>query len=274
MSSPLLAELEARRARLFERLAAIGDFRRGSISENLPAVRQAELRLRAAGSSRGMVPGSCGPGRWPAAARGAGSWRPAEVEKVRGELAAYQEFAALSEQIVEVSEAICEARPVPPAAGGQAPAPEGQKKGSATALAAEAAAEVGQAGHCGGGRRWPPAAGWRRRNWPSVPALTQLAVACWSRCWPLIGGSGGPRGCLPAGHQAEFASYRDKTIGTVLGPVTLRRAWYRCPGCGHGLAPRDGELGMGRPGDVAGAAQDGRPRRRGGAVRRCGQADR
>ena len=34
-----------------------------------------------------------------------------EVEKVRGELAAFQEFAALSEQIVEVSEAICEARP-------------------------------------------------------------------------------------------------------------------------------------------------------------------
>ncbi|HUY45782.1 MAG TPA: DUF6788 family protein [Streptosporangiaceae bacterium] len=34
MTSPLLAELEARRARLFERLAAIGDFRRGSISEN------------------------------------------------------------------------------------------------------------------------------------------------------------------------------------------------------------------------------------------------
>ena len=34
MTSPLLAELEARRARLFERLAAVGDFRRGSVSEN------------------------------------------------------------------------------------------------------------------------------------------------------------------------------------------------------------------------------------------------
>jgi hypothetical protein len=30
----------------------------------------------------------------------------------------------------------------------------------------------------------------------------------------------------------------------VLGPVTLVRAWYHCPACGHGLAPRDAELGV------------------------------
>ncbi len=46
------------------------------------------------------------------------------------------------------------------------------------------------------------------------------------------------------GHQAEFVSYRDKTFDTVLGPVTLRRAWYHCAACGHGLAPRDAELGV------------------------------
>jgi hypothetical protein len=34
-----------------------------------------------------------------------------EVDKVRGELANYQRFAALSDEIVEVNEAICEARP-------------------------------------------------------------------------------------------------------------------------------------------------------------------
>jgi hypothetical protein len=45
------------------------------------------------------------------------------------------------------------------------------------------------------------------------------------------------------GHQAEFVSYRDKTIDTVLGPVTVSRAWYHCGQCGHGLAPRDAELG-------------------------------
>jgi hypothetical protein len=47
-----------------------------------------------------------------------------------------------------------------------------------------------------------------------------------------------------AGHEAEFISYRDKVTGTVLGPVTVSRAWYHCVACGHGLAPRDAELGV------------------------------
>jgi hypothetical protein len=46
------------------------------------------------------------------------------------------------------------------------------------------------------------------------------------------------------GHEAELESVRPKVIDTVLGPVTLRRAWYHCPQCRHGLAPRDRELGI------------------------------
>jgi hypothetical protein len=46
------------------------------------------------------------------------------------------------------------------------------------------------------------------------------------------------------GHQAEFVSYRPKVIDTVLGAVTLTRAWYHCKACRHGLAPRDQELGV------------------------------
>ena len=46
------------------------------------------------------------------------------------------------------------------------------------------------------------------------------------------------------GHEAVFAGYREKVIDTVLGPVALRRAWYPCAECGHGLAPRDNELGV------------------------------
>jgi len=30
----------------------------------------------------------------------------------------------------------------------------------------------------------------------------------------------------------------------VLGPVTVRRAWYHCAQCGHGFAPRDAGLGV------------------------------
>ena len=54
----------------------------------------------------------------------------------------------------------------------------------------------------------------------------------------------GPRAPCGQGHAAEFAAYRDKVIDTVLGPVTLTRAWYHCAACGHGLAPRDAELGV------------------------------
>ncbi len=54
----------------------------------------------------------------------------------------------------------------------------------------------------------------------------------------------GPRAGCGAGHQAEFTSYREKTTDTVLGPVTLRRAWYHCAACGHGFAPKDAELGV------------------------------
>jgi hypothetical protein len=56
----------------------------------------------------------------------------------------------------------------------------------------------------------------------------------------------GPRADCGSGHDAVFTGYREKVIDTVLGPVTLRRAWYHCARCGHGLAPRDAELGVAR----------------------------
>jgi hypothetical protein len=54
----------------------------------------------------------------------------------------------------------------------------------------------------------------------------------------------GPRVPCGQGHEAEFVAYREKVTDTVLGPVTVTRAWYHCAGCGHGLAPRDTELGV------------------------------
>jgi hypothetical protein len=52
----------------------------------------------------------------------------------------------------------------------------------------------------------------------------------------------GPRIACRCGQQAEFASYRDKTFGTALGPVTISSARYHYAACGHGLAPKDAEL--------------------------------
>ncbi|HEY1320906.1 MAG TPA: ISKra4 family transposase, partial [Streptosporangiaceae bacterium] len=57
-------------------------------------------------------------------------------------------------------------------------------------------------------------------------------------------GHRGPRAECGKGHQAVFTGYRGKVIDTVLGPVTLRRAWYHCARCKHGLAPRDAGLGV------------------------------
>jgi len=57
-------------------------------------------------------------------------------------------------------------------------------------------------------------------------------------------GHHGPRTDCGAGHQAGFVGYRDKTIDTVLGPVQVRRAYYHCADCGHGVVPRDEELGV------------------------------
>ena len=54
----------------------------------------------------------------------------------------------------------------------------------------------------------------------------------------------GPQVPCGQGHEAGFVSYRDKVIDTVLGPVTLSRAWYHCADCKRGLAPRDAELGV------------------------------
>jgi hypothetical protein len=60
---------------------------------------------------------------------------PGEVEKVRGELANYHEFAKITDEIVEVNEAICEARPpgasAPQPRPAPPPEPDGEKGGSA-----------------------------------------------------------------------------------------------------------------------------------------------
>ena len=131
MTGPVLAELEARRARLMERLAAIGDFRRGSISENYRRCGKPNCAC--------AQPGHPGHGPrylWTRTVAGRGTrgrqLAAGEVEKVRAELARYREFASLSEQIVEVNEAICEARPPNPAATAPPAATTGDEKGGST----------------------------------------------------------------------------------------------------------------------------------------------
>jgi hypothetical protein len=124
-----LPDLEQQRAELYQRLAATGDLRPGSIN---PTYRRCGKPHCACAQ-----PGHPGHGpRWLWTRSAGGKTRtrqlaPAELAKVRAELANYKQFAALTGQIVEVNEAICEARPAVPSAE-QAPAGQaGQRGGSA-----------------------------------------------------------------------------------------------------------------------------------------------
>jgi hypothetical protein len=129
MTEPSLPELEAERDRLYAQLSAIGDFRRGSVSENYRKCGKPNCAC-AQPDHRGHGPRFL----WTRTARGRGTvgrqLAAGEVAKVRREVARHAAFAAISEQIAQVSEKICEARP---AAGRDAPpVPESGKGGSAT----------------------------------------------------------------------------------------------------------------------------------------------
>ena len=129
-----LPELEAQRSQLYARLAELGDFRRGSVSENYRRCGKPNCACARPGH----------PGHGPRmlwTRRGADGKTvgrqlvTGEVDKVRRELEVYHAFAELSEKIVAVNEAICEARPVTPVTqtGGRTPdaGADGEKGGSA-----------------------------------------------------------------------------------------------------------------------------------------------
>jgi hypothetical protein len=127
MTEPTLAELEAERDRLHAQLAAVGDFRRGSVTENWRKCGKQACWCAAPGQ-QGHGPRML----WTRSARGRKTvgrqLAAAEAGKVRAEVARHAQFAATVEQIEEVSEKICEARPAP--GSGAPPVPGDEKKGS------------------------------------------------------------------------------------------------------------------------------------------------
>jgi hypothetical protein len=128
MSEPSLPGLEAERDRLFAQLSMVGDFRRGSVSEN----------WRKCGKPNCACAAPDHPGHGPRflwtrsegrAKRVGRQLAAGEVEKVRREIERHAEFAATVEQIAQVNEAICEARPSAGGAVGQDPSATGGEKG-------------------------------------------------------------------------------------------------------------------------------------------------
>jgi hypothetical protein len=130
MADPSLRDLEAERERLYAQLAAVGDFRRGSVTENYRRCGKPNCAC-AQPDHRGHGPRLLWT-RTPGGQKTRGrQLAAAEVAKVRRELERYVDFAALSEQIVEVNEKICEARPLTPSAGQPLAGPGGEKGGPA-----------------------------------------------------------------------------------------------------------------------------------------------
>lgn len=54
----------------------------------------------------------------------------------------------------------------------------------------------------------------------------------------------GPMALCECEHPARYVDRRSKTFNSVLGPLTLERAYYHCAGCGSGFCPRDRALGL------------------------------
>lgn len=134
MTDSSLEELETQRVSLYEQLAAIGDFRRGSVSEN--------YRRCGKPSCHCAQPDDPGHGPrylWTRTVAGRGSrgrqLSAGEVGKVRRELANYQRFADVSARIVEINEAICETRAPDGAAAAPPAGTEDEKGGSPTSSA-------------------------------------------------------------------------------------------------------------------------------------------
>ena len=102
MTEPSLPELETERDRLYAQLSAVGDFRRGSVSENYRKCGKPDCACAAPDH-----PGHGPRFLWTRTARGRGTAGRREVAKVRREVARHGEFAAMSERIAKVKEKIC-----------------------------------------------------------------------------------------------------------------------------------------------------------------------
>ena len=128
MTEPSLPELEAERDRLHTQLGAVGDFRRGSVSENWRKCGKPNCAC-AAPDHPGHGPRFLWTRSQGRRKRVGRQLSAGEVDKVRREIARHAEFTTTVEKIIEVNEQICEARP---ADGTDAPpVPEAEKRGSA-----------------------------------------------------------------------------------------------------------------------------------------------
>ncbi|MDQ1295621.1 MAG: hypothetical protein QG608_3506 [Actinomycetota bacterium] len=114
-SAMTVRQLEELRSVVLERIAAVPQFRRGSLQVGYRKCGRANCRC-----ARPAEQGHGPRGLWTRTVKGPGGSRgqyvPVEqVDQVRGELDNYAQFAALVEEYIEINEVLCTARVGPPA---------------------------------------------------------------------------------------------------------------------------------------------------------------
>jgi len=117
----------------------------------------------------------------------------------------------------------------------------GQKRGLQTALAAEIVAEIEALVGSGAVDEWDLEAvetAVRRE------ALRVAARAVEGRLNADTSDDAGPTTPCGCGEPARYAGRRSKTFTSVLGALTLERAYYHCEPCETGFCPRDRALGL------------------------------
>ena len=72
-----------------------------------------------------------------------------------------------------------------------------------------------------------------------------------------LGYEGSSRACPNAycGGGQKFVGHRPRTLATLLGQVTVGRAYYHCPGCGSSCCPYDERCGLGPGHESVGLAK-------------------
>lgn len=232
---------EARRDRLYQTLVALGDFRRGTISVNYRRCGKPNCAC-----ARAEHPGHGPQYLWNATMGGKSRARNLrvgpELEKVGQEVETYRAFVRLCAELVEVNERICELRPMRVVDDAQELA--AVKKKIAQAVRQEGAAE--------GARLVARVlADGQRRGALDLEASEMALRAAMHQVGGTVlahllnadrGGVREARIACGQGQEAALVDYRSKEVLTVLGPVSVQRAYYHCARCRSGVIPKDRAL--------------------------------
>ena len=242
MDDASLDDLERRRARLYDQLAATGDFRRGTISENYRRcgkpncacaepghpghgprylwTRTVAGRAPGAGScGRGGGQGACRAGELPAVRRRQRGDRGGQRGDLRG----------------------------PPAGSRRRRRPRprrGTKKGAPRPDRSGVRRRGRTAGRAGRATRWVRGRGLRHGGAGGAHGDDPAGRSLLEQLLATDTGHRRPADGLRAGHRPSSSATGTRTIDTVLGRIRLRRAYYHCAACQRGVVPRDGELGV------------------------------